>query len=418
MLSPIGDSDSLRKQFSTNSEYSFLSLKNPTEWQERWFLSSNAKDIGTLYLMFALFSGLIGTAFSVLIRLELSAPGVQYIADNQLFNSIVTAHAILMIFFMVMPALIGGFGNFLLPLLVGGPDMAKTKDLLDKIFNKKYYSNNINKNLNSYLAGLFEGDGHIWIQNLNDKKKHNPRFCITFNLKNEPLAKKLLDLIGSGFIRYKIKDNACVLVISPVIGLKKVVSLINGELRTPKIHQLYKLIDWLNKNHNANIIKLPLNKDNLENNSWLSGFIDSDGSFFVQHKVENNAMKRKISCRLRIEQRLLDPISGDSYVYILTDIAKFLNCNLLTRKQKSTGNEYYTLTASSKISLNIIINYLDKYPLFTSKYLDYLDWKKIVLLILDNMHYTEDGLIKTDSVRDSMNRKRTYFNWDHLNKLC
>jgi len=93
-------------------------------WTERWFLSSNAKDIGTLYLIFALFSGLLGTAFSVLIRLELSGPGVQYIADNQLYNAIITAHAILMIFFMVMPALIGGFGNFLLPLLVGGPDMA------------------------------------------------------------------------------------------------------------------------------------------------------------------------------------------------------------------------------------------------------------------------------------------------------
>lgn len=70
-------------------------------WLERWFLSSNAKDIGTLYLIFALFSGLLGTAFSVLIRLELSGPGVQYIADNQLYNSIITAHAILMIFFMV-----------------------------------------------------------------------------------------------------------------------------------------------------------------------------------------------------------------------------------------------------------------------------------------------------------------------------
>jgi cytochrome c oxidase subunit 1 len=93
-------------------------------WKERWFLSCNAKDIGTLYLMFAIFSGLAGTAFSVLIRLELSGPGVQYIADNQLYNSIITAHAIVMIFFMVMPALIGGFGNFLLPLLVGGPDMA------------------------------------------------------------------------------------------------------------------------------------------------------------------------------------------------------------------------------------------------------------------------------------------------------
>jgi cytochrome c oxidase subunit 1 len=74
--------------------------------------------------MFALFAGLVGTAFSVLIRMELSAPGVQYISDSQLYNSIITAHAIVMIFFMVMPAMIGGFGNFLLPLLVGGPDMA------------------------------------------------------------------------------------------------------------------------------------------------------------------------------------------------------------------------------------------------------------------------------------------------------
>jgi hypothetical protein len=62
-------------------------------------------------------------------------------------------------------------------------------------------------------------------------------------LKNEPLAKNLLEIIGSGFIRYKTRDNACVLVVSPVIGLKKVVHLLNGELRTPKICQLHNLID-------------------------------------------------------------------------------------------------------------------------------------------------------------------------------
>lgn len=102
-----------KKAFSTSTKredvahineskgFSWLTWKEPTEWQERWFLSSNAKDIGTLYLIFSLFSGLIGTAFSVLIRLELSGPGVQYIADNQLYNAIITAHAILMIFFMV-----------------------------------------------------------------------------------------------------------------------------------------------------------------------------------------------------------------------------------------------------------------------------------------------------------------------------
>lgn len=108
-----GFSSSAKKEdvASVNTQSSILTLKQPTEWQERWFLSSNAKDIGTLYLMFALFSGLIGTAFSVLTRLELSGPGVQYIGDNQLYNSIITAHAIMMIFFMVMPGLLSGFGK-------------------------------------------------------------------------------------------------------------------------------------------------------------------------------------------------------------------------------------------------------------------------------------------------------------------
>lgn len=276
------------------------------------------------------------------------------------------------------------------------------------------------KQLGYYLAGLTEGDGYIGTPSTTSKVK--PNVTITFNLKDLTLAKKLSETIGFGNIRIQEKYNACRLTISNTESLIKYVELVNGKFRTPKIYALHNLINWLNENRNTSIQTLPIDKSKFNDNAWLAGFSDADSNFDIRvtdkslNSVTDKLTKARVALRFRIEQQSSIPNVNLTYHPIISDLATYFNVNLATREYKS-GKYNYILVVNTFEKVPIVINYFNSFPLMSSKYLDYQDWKEVYDMILTKDHLTEDGRIKIKFIKMKMNDNRVSISWDHLNNF-
>lgn len=275
-------------------------------------------------------------------------------------------------------------------------------------------NNTNNSQLGYYLAGLIEGDGSIWTSKSfksTNGRKYNPIIIFTFHKNEFPLFEFLKENLGGGSFyrvkstnvgRYRICDNNTLI---------KVINLVNGKFRTPKIKYLYRAIDQINLKHGSNIIKLPLDTTSLDSNPWLAGFTDADGNFHISLEGvygSNNSLARgRVKCTFTVTQRIIDKPTGLSCVSFMKEIADFFQCKI---NYKSVNTMAILAQTDKKHYLTKA--YFNTYPLMTSKWLNYL-------CFLQGLNYlgrrlTDKEVIEIQRLKNSMNNKRIYYNWDHL----
>lgn len=283
------------------------------------------------------------------------------------------------------------------------------------LYQRKFSTYNDNKldNLSYYLAGLIEGDGHLYIPKelkSSTGKTNTVSIEIVFALKDKPSADFLKSKYGGNvyihsakkLVRWMIQDSKSVI---------NIVNKVNGKFRTPKINALHAMIDFINNKGN-NIIKLPLDSSSLETNAWLAGFIDSDGSFMIKgFTTSSKGLRSYLALHFYLSQRIND-VSGEDMKSVMEAMATFLETKLRTRDIDKKFSQYY-INTSNYTSNIILVQYLKNFPLLSSKYLDFIDWEKALYMHKDKLHKDPIYFEKIRELKLNMNSNRTFFSWNH-----
>lgn len=264
----------------------------------------------------------------------------------------------------------------------------------------------------SYLAGLIEGDGTIVVPKQERSKKgklNYPSIQIVFPTKDFPLCQFIQKEIGHGSIHKKKQNAAYILTINSLEGLIALSNLINGKIRGPKYYQFISLLEYLGKkSRNFRMESLGLNMSPILSDSWLSGFIEADGSFQVRTSLSSRYPRISLSFELT-QARITH--YGFTIKDVMQDIAISLETNVKGVRSERKYPQYRLRTSSLKTNQNIR-DYLVKHPLKGTKYLDFIDWCKVLCYFEQGTHKKNTAFIA--EIKSQMNQRRTDYNWDHL----
>jgi hypothetical protein len=250
------------------------------------------------------------------------------------------------------------------------------------IHNTKHLKPANNIEFGHYLAGLIDGDGHF---------SSAQQLIIAFNILDIQLAYYIKKQLGYGNVRKVKNKNAVILIVANKKGIEIIINLINRKFRT------YSKFDQITNNILANPQYMEFNKTftlglntsiNMENH-WLAGFSDADASF--QIKVINRNNKTEVRLNYQIDQK-------KSYILII--IKGFLGGNIGYRKSQDT----YYYESTSYGSAKNVISYFDHYHMLSTKYVNYLKWRKAYIVVQNKDHLCEKGLNKIKSLKSTMNR--------------
>lgn len=277
-------------------------------------------------------------------------------------------------------------------------------------------ANNVNTNFAHYITGLIEGDGTIHVPKTERSVKGSlnyPSIQIVFHLKDLPLALIIQKELGHGSISRKKDKNAYIYTVNNLEGLLLLVDLLNGKMRTNKVYALHRLIEWYSQYKNIFIEKKGHNGGSILSNAWLSGFIEADGHFSI--RSTESGKYPKIECKFELTQRQKDQNKRDN-IFFLEEIALNFESIVKPIRKDSDSPEYRIRTTNLKANL-AVADYLNKYPLFGTKFLDYMDWTKVVQLFNTTPFDHKLNMPYVKLIKSGMNEKRTTFVWDHLQKF-